>query len=133
MSVMNTQGGAAQAQTGIPPPTTASPEQTPRFSPEPFWEQHSTRWDVLKFLIPLALCVIWALIQMYFGQIAQTRDIATEASQIATFQNAKENRGERLSVVEAQVRQQNADIAEIKDSLKEQRGDIKTLLSRSAK
>ena len=93
--------------------------------PESYFSQASTRLDIVKFLIPFLVLAGGGICNAFYTQQAQGQEIQQQAAKIATFQDAKEARGERLIVVETKVQAMQEDVTEMKR-------DIKVLLQRSS-
>ncbi|MBC8137834.1 MAG: hypothetical protein H8F28_18295 [Fibrella sp.] len=74
----------------------------------------STRWDIIKFLCVPVISVAWALIVMWFAQVAQAQNQGTTDGKIAQFQAAKEIRIEQIAVIQTTQAAQAKDIADIK-------------------
>ena len=107
-----------------PPMAVPAPEPTPIFKVTP------SGWDFVKFLWPYILALASALIGLGIQNVVNTQAIAQTNVAVARFQDAKESRGERLSVLEQEVKQRGEAIGELKGELREVKGDIKTLLQR---
>ena len=87
--------------------------------PESYFAQLSTRWDVIKFLIPLLLLAGGGICNAYYTQQEQGQKLQAQAVQIQGFQDAKEARGERLIVVETKVQAVQDDVTVMKADIKE--------------
>ena len=109
---------------------TTPPMAVPTSEAPPVFRVTTTSWDFVKFLWPYLLALASALIGLGVQNVINTQAIAQTNVAVARFQDAKESRGERLSVVEQESKRRGEDITELKGELREVKGDIKTLLQR---
>ena len=88
---------------------------------KPYFKQPATVLQILSFVLPfLGGFGLW-LINMSFAVQSQGRDTTEIRATIQRWQDAKEERGSRMAVLERSV-------GDLRDDIKDLRTDVKTLL-----
>jgi 16S rRNA U1498 N3-methylase RsmE len=93
-----------------------------------YFSKPSTRWDMVKFVIPFLITLGVALVNIYYTQLSQAKTLEEQKTNIERIetsrQTAREDVFKRLAVLEEIAKRQS-------DDLKEIRGDVKSLLARN--
>lgn len=120
--------------TNIATATVATPEaQNTSATPLSIWKQPSTHYDLAKFLIPMAIAFLLAVVGYFIKQDAQARDVDAIKTQIATYPAIREQRIQQITQLQADVKTLQDGQNEEKADIKEIQRDIKTLLQMQAR
>jgi hypothetical protein len=83
----------------------------------------SSRWDVIKFLLPPVLVAAWALVTMYFTQQSHGKQLDESQAAVASLQQGRQQGREEvfkaLAILQTRVESQGEDVREMKRDIKE--------------